>query len=102
MANWDRCGTAPAGRLDSPGPDAPVIVLARGARRGAGAGGDRLDGTWLDLQRELAETMQNGSFQVVSGSGHYIHLDRPERVVGAIRTIVDRYRNGRTPAADRR
>ena len=70
-------------------PEAPVIVLARGPRRDADDRHHGLDGTWLDLQRELAETMKNGSFQVVSGSGHYIHLDRPERVVDAIRTIVD-------------
>ena len=55
--------------------DAPVIVLARGVRRDAGHGRDRLDGTWLDLQRELAETMKEGSLQIVSGSGHYIHLE---------------------------
>ena len=83
-------------------PDAPVIVLARSPRRDADHGEDRLDGTWLDLQRELARTMKNGSFQMVHGSGHYIHLDRPDRVVGAIRTLVDRYRTGRTPAADHR
>ena len=83
-------------------PDTPVIVLARSPRRDADNGHDRLDGAWLDLQRELAGRMKNGSFQVVPGSGHYIHLDRPQRVVGAIRTIVDRYRVGRTPAAHRR
>ena len=83
-------------------PGAPVIVLARSPRRAVGDGHDRLDGTWLDLQRELAGTMRNGSFQIVPGSGHYIHLERPERVVEAIRTIVDRYRIDRTPAADRR
>ena len=83
-------------------PDAPVIVLARGPRPDVVDGHDRLDGTWLDLQRELAGTMRNGSFEMVPGSGHYIHLERPERVVDAIRTIVDRHRIDRTPAADRR
>lgn len=83
-------------------PDMPVIVLARSPRRDVGDGHDRLDGTWLDLQRELAGTMRNGSFHMVPGSGHYIHLERPGRVVDAIRTIVDRYRIGRTPVADRR
>ena len=83
-------------------PEAPVIVLARSPRRDADDRHHGLDGTWLDLQRELAGTMKNGSFQMVPGSGHYIHLDRPERVVDAIRTIVDWYRTGRTPGADRR
>ena len=80
--------------------DAPVIVLARSPLRDTGYDHDRLEGTWHDLQRDLAGAMKNGSFQVVPGSGHYIHLERPERVVGAIRTIVDRYRTGRTPASD--
>ena len=83
-------------------PEAPIIVLARSPRRGAGDSQDRLDGTWIELQRELAGTMENGSFQVVRGSGHYIHLERPKRVVGAIRTIVDRYRTSRAVGADRR
>ena len=83
-------------------PDAPVVVLARGPRRDPDHGHERLDGTWLELQRELAARMKHGSFQVVPGSGHYIHLERPERVVGAIRTIVDRYRSERASAPDRR
>ena len=78
-------------------PDVPVIVLARSPRRDPDDGHDRLDEAWLDLQRDLARSMRNGSFQVVPGSGHYIHLDRPNRVVGAIRTIVDTYRAGRKP-----
>ena len=99
---WIVSAQRPAGRLDSPSPDAPVIVLARSPRRGAGDNRDRLDRTWLDLQRELAGTMKNGSFQVVSGTGHYIHLERPERVVGAIRTIIDRHRYDQAGAADPR
>ena len=79
-------------------PDVPVIVLARSPRRGAGDSHDRLEETWLDLQRDLARSMINGSVQVVSGSGHYIHLDRPDRVVDAIRMIVDTYRAGRKPS----
>ena len=81
-------------------PDAPVIVLARSLRKDADSGHDsRLEKTWFELQRDLARTMKNGSLQVVPDSGHYIHLDRPERVVGAIRTIVDSHRHGSEPAA---
>ena len=70
--------------------DAPVAVLARGPRRGTVSPRTAwLDGMWLDLQRDLATSVNNGSLQVVPDSGHYIHLDRPERVVTAIRTIVD-------------
>ena len=70
--------------------DAPVTVLARGPRRGAVSSRTaRLDRMWLDLQRDLATSVNDGSLQVVPDSGHYIHLDHPERVVTAIRTIVE-------------
>ena len=82
--------------------DVPVVVLSRSPRRDAGEGHDRVDETWLDLQRDLARTIGNSSVQVVPGSGHYIHLDRPNRVVDAIRTIVRTNRMGRTPSAERR
>ena len=85
------------------GPDAPVIVLVRGRRPGADSGRDsRLDGTWLDLQRELARSMTNGSLRVIPDAGHYVHLDRPDQVVAAIRTIVERLRtHGDLPVSRR-
>lgn len=78
-------------------PDAPVVVLARARRPHAPTRAARLDRVWLDLQRDLAEAMRNGSLQIVPGSGHYIHLDRPERVVAAIRAVVDAFRRERKP-----
>ena len=77
-------------------PDAPVVVLARG-RRGDGGSphAARLDRVWFELQRDLAKAMRNGSLQVVPGSGHHIHLDRPERVVAAVRAMIDALRPGR-------
>ena len=93
-----------AGQLGSIGRsiDAPVVVLSRSPRRDAGERHDRVDETWLDLQRDLARTIGNSSLEVVPGSGHYIHLDRPDRIVDAIRTIARTHRMGRTRASDRR
>ena len=93
-----------AGQLGSIGwtIDAPVIVLSRSPRPDAGERRDRVDETWLDLQRDLARTVGNSSLQVVPGSGHYIHLDRPDRIVDAIRTVVRTYRMGRTRSSDGR
>lgn len=77
-------------------PDARVIVLARESRQDAvSTRTARLDAIWLKMQRDLARSMNNGALQVVPGSGHYIHLDRPERVVTAIRTMVEALRLGR-------
>ena len=91
-----------AGQLGSIGRtiDAPVIVLSRSPRPDAGEKRDRVDETWLDLQRDLARTIGNSSLQIVPGSGHYIHLDRPDRIVDAIRTVVRTYRM--TRFSDRR
>ena len=76
-------------------PDVPVVVLARGRRRDDGSTrAARLDRVWRDLQRDLARAMKNGSFKVVPGSGHHIHLDRPDRVVAVIRTVIEAFRLG--------
>ena len=93
-----------AGQLGSIGRtiDAPVIVMSRSPRPDAGAKRDRVDETWLDLQRDLARAIGNSSLQVVPGSGHYIHLDRPDRIVDAIRTVVRTYRMGRTRSSEGR
>ena len=93
-----------AGQLGSIGRtiDAPVVVLSRSPRPDAGDERDRVDETWLDLQRDLARTIGSTSLQIVPGSGHYIHLDRPDRIVDAIRTVVRTYRMGRTRSSDRR
>ena len=78
-------------------PAAPVVVLARAHRPHATpTRAARLDRVWLGLQRDLAKAMRNGSLWIVPGSGHYIHLDRPERVVAAIRSVVDAFRLERT------
>ena len=83
-------------------PDAPVIVLSRGPRPGdASLETARLDGAWLDLQHRLAGSMSNSAIQVVDDSGHHIHLDRPEQVVAAIRTLVGAVRSRPNPDSPR-
>ena len=79
-------------------PDAPVIVLSRGRRSSdESLQTAKLDRVWLDLQHSLTSAMNNGAFQVVGGSGHYIHLDRPERVADAIHALVEALRIGSDP-----
>ena len=83
-------------------PDAPVVVLSRGRRGGdASLETARLDGAWLDLQHRLAGSMNNGALRVVGGSGHHIHLDRPEEVVAAIRALVEAVRTRPDPGSSR-
>jgi len=47
---------------------------------------------WLRLQQELAQKMPNSAFEIVEGSGHYIHLEQPEKVIQVIFQMVDKVR----------
>jgi pimeloyl-ACP methyl ester carboxylesterase len=44
--------------------------------------------THMELQRRLAGLIQNGRHIVVEHSDHFIHLDRPDVVTDAIRSVV--------------
>jgi pimeloyl-ACP methyl ester carboxylesterase len=64
--------------------DKPVVVLSAGRR----------DARWLAADAALARTSTKGSHFVSSRSGHWVHLDDPELVVGAIRGVVGMIRAG--------
>ena len=79
-----------AGQVGAQGlmPDVPMVVLARddaGARAGRAA---RLAAVWYELQRELAAMTSRGELRVAKDAGHYIQLEQPDAVVGAIREVV--------------
>ncbi len=79
-----------------PLPPLPVAVLAHdslGHARTPKA--QRLAAGWLALQRQLASSHRT-PLEVVD-SGHYIHLERPERVVAAIRRVVEHHRRETGP-----
>ena len=44
---------------------------------------------WQALQNELVSLSTNSMHVIAEGSGHFIHLDRPELVIAAIRQVVD-------------
>src|SRR5229473_7955516 len=58
--------------------DLPLVVLS----------GDHHGAPYNDWQRDLAQLSSRGQQLVASDSGHWIHLDRPELVVRAIREVV--------------
>jgi hypothetical protein len=41
-----------------------------------------------------------GQQQIVSDSGHYIQIDQPDRVVNAVREVVDDVRAGQSPGKE--
>ena len=77
--------------------DRPLVVLCAGNPPGAeelatlqmtaeqGMGVHRAH---LDLCRDMASWSTRGRVQVVDGSSHYIQIDRPAAVIGAVREVV--------------
>ncbi len=86
-----------AGRAGPLG-DRPVVVLTAGVPLPmpglSDAGKAAMRQTWLDLHGELAGLSTNSDHRIVKGAGHYIHWDRPEAVVAAIRDVVTAVREG--------
>ncbi len=60
----------------------PLIVLT--AHQTVLRAGD----DWLDLHRELAAMSALGQQRTISDTGHYIQLDRPDVVIGAIAEVI--------------
>jgi pimeloyl-ACP methyl ester carboxylesterase len=58
--------------------DLPLVVLS----------GEHHAAPYSDWQRDLARLSSSGRHVVASDSGHWIHLDHPDLVTGAIREVV--------------
>ena len=83
-----RATLAQAGQVATFG-DLPLVVLASARPPSVpttGFGPD-LQGTWLELQRELASLSTKGELRLLEQSGHYPQFDVPEAVVQAIETV---------------
>lgn len=80
-----------AGRTSTLG-NRPVVVLTAGeplTMPGVSAEGNAaLRRTWMELHEELAGLSTNSDHRIVAGAGHYVHEDRPEAVVTAVRDVV--------------
>ncbi len=58
----------------------PLVVLTEGRRRME---------FWHAMQEQLTELSDSSEWQVVNGAGHFIHQDKPEIVVDAVRRVVE-------------
>ena len=58
----------------------PLVVIA--------AGNNMTDPAWSAAQTSMAELSTNGRLLVAEGSGHAVHLERPEIVIDAISGLV--------------
>ena len=47
---------------------------------------------WLELQNDIASRSSRSKLILVDGAGHYIQLDKPQRVINSIRAMVEKAR----------
>jgi pimeloyl-ACP methyl ester carboxylesterase len=52
----------------------------------------RIGSGFKAAQRNYAEAAVNGRFVEANDSGHHVHQDRPQLVIGEIRAMLDRIR----------
>jgi pimeloyl-ACP methyl ester carboxylesterase len=79
---------------DRPLGDLPLVVLTAGEQAELPGGIPPEDQAanaelWRELHRELAAESSAGRLEVVDGSGHMIHHQRPQAVVAAILEVVE-------------
>ena len=73
----------------------PLVVLSHdpeGKHTGIGQHDSEqhksLEASWSQMQEELVRLSSHGSRIIAQGSGHQIHIERPDLVIGAIRDVV--------------
>ena len=54
------------------------------------ADAEAMEAAWAGLQAELAGLSTDSRHIVASGSGHYVQLERPDLVIGAVREMLER------------
>lgn len=72
--------------------DRPLVVLSSGVSPTmpgvSQEGNAAMRRILLELKAELAGLSTNSDHRIVEGAGHYVHRDRPQAVVAAIRDVV--------------
>lgn len=74
--------------------DIPVVVLTHDKAAGAEAGApegleEDVETAWQTMQEDLATISTNARLIVADGSGHFIHVERPDLVIDAIRQVLE-------------
>ena len=59
----------------------PLVVLTGGRRQAE---------WWHHMHEDLSRLSTNSEWQVVDGAGHFIQHDRPDVVVDAVRSVIEK------------
>lgn len=73
--------------------DTPLVVLTREPENPEQRS-DRFEDTWQSLQRRLTRLSSRSRQVIARNSGHDIHIDAPELVVDAVRSVATRSGGG--------
>jgi pimeloyl-ACP methyl ester carboxylesterase len=92
-ATMRQLGSAPPLRADLP------LVVLTGMRKIVE--GPTFRDTWLATQRDLAKQSARGEHVVCEACGHYVHKERADLVVAAIRKVVHMAREPRISSGQR-
>src|SRR5207302_4964238 len=75
----------------------PAVVLTHGKpgtwTEMPKAEAEKLDKTWLEMQKDMATWSSHGTQRTISDASHYIPNDDPDAVIAAIRKVVDDVRS---------
>lgn len=88
-----------AATMVSPLREMPLVVLSRGQAMAmppdlpGGLTGELLEGAWSASQADLAALLPDARHVSATESEHYIQLQQPELVIGAVREVVDAVRD---------
>ncbi len=70
-------------------PPVPLVVLSHDPDRGD-LGAPSIEQLWSDGKAEYAALSAQSRHEIVTGAGHYIHVDAPSAVKEAILDVLDR------------
>ena len=74
-------------------PNIPLVVISRGRHQWQDRSRSaQLEGLWMELQVSLTQLAADRQQIVADQAGHYVHLDQPKLVNGAIEHVVRRIR----------
>ncbi len=73
-------------------PEVPLIILGHDTGKSQNVGSTEQENIWDLLSRqfyqEQAKLTPRGKWQIVSGAGHLIQLDKPDAVVDAVKLVI--------------
>ena len=84
--------------------DMPLVVLSHDPdeEQPEGERDRSFEASWEQMQEELTRLSSRGCRRIARGSGHLVHLERPDLVIGAIRDVVTQCRPRSAPAGRRK